>query len=759
MTVEIEKIVARIEADTRQLRSEIERSKRQLGDFGGSVQDAFKRAMQSAQGFARELVSVRSALVLAAGTTGLFMAINRSIEFGDQLAKTADRIGVTIEGLQELRFAAGRAGVEVGELDNSLLAFTRRIGAALQGATEQVEGFQQLGITLADLRQQNPEELLRRVADGFAALESPTLRAELAQRLFGRSGLTLINMLKGGRAEIDQMAEIAQRYGIVISEKVARETELANDELGDMVQILKMAAVRLSLEFMPVLRQLVNTFLDSNFQQGVKSVMGTIESSLKFLVENADSIKTVIGALVGLSIGARLGPKGAIAGAAIGGLLPSTRLLESELEAVDRQIAQLEVNLKNLWTRFNEGGRNVFGDLLPIGESLLDQINRITGELEQLLMKRAGLVAQTPTAPRTPATGTPPATVPALPPSTGGGVDRVAELRRDLQFELDQLRRTEEEQLLYNLAKQAGVEVTAQFRAQVESLALALKRETEQAEAIKAAQAAAIQQKQELREQGQRLIETTRTAEETYRATVMQLDELAEQLRVIGELTPEVEEALRRAGAQARKTFEEARKEGDRGRDAMRELGATFESAFESAIVRGEKLRDVLSGIGQDLLRLFVRRAITAPLFGILEEAGSSLLPGLFSAKGNVFQNQRVTPFARGGVVSGPVAFPLARGIGIAGEAGAEGILPLRRNQRGQLGVMAQGTGGATQVVINNYTGAQVSETRDRIGNLERVFIMIGDKVASQVRQPGTQLHRAIRDTFGARVQPSGATL
>ena len=54
--------------------------------------------------------------------------------------------------------------------------------------------------------------------------------------------------------------------------------------------------------------------------------------------------------------------------------------------------------------------------------------------------------------------------------------------------------------------------------------------------------------------------------------------------------------------------------------------------------------------------------------------------------------------YARGGVVGGPTLFPMARGIGLAGEAGPEAILPLARGADGRLGVAS---GGATPTVVH----------------------------------------------------------
>ncbi|MBA5776368.1 phage tail tape measure protein [Stappia sp. F7233] len=63
-------------------------------------------------------------------------------------------------------------------------------------------------------------------------------------------------------------------------------------------------------------------------------------------------------------------------------------------------------------------------------------------------------------------------------------------------------------------------------------------------------------------------------------------------------------------------------------------------------------------------------------------------------------------PFAKGGVIASPTFFPLGGGgIGLAGEAEAEAVLPLSRGSDGRLGIAAAGgEGGGMTVVFNIQT-------------------------------------------------------
>ena len=106
---------------------------------------------------------------------------------------------------------------------------------------------------------------------------------------------------------------------------------------------------------------------------------------------------------------------------------------------------------------------------------------------------------------------------------------------------------------------------------------------------------------------------------------------------------------------------------------------------------------DLANGIIADITRIAIRQAIIKPLVGGVMDL-FNISP---SAMGNVFAQNGIQKFARGGIVDRPTLFPFAKGIGLAGEAGPEAIMPLRRGRDGRLGVEAAGGGGAVSVVVN----------------------------------------------------------
>jgi phage-related minor tail protein len=127
--------------------------------------------------------------------------------------------------------------------------------------------------------------------------------------------------------------------------------------------------------------------------------------------------------------------------------------------------------------------------------------------------------------------------------------------------------------------------------------------------------------------------------------------------------------------------------------------------AFSASVTGGKQFDDVLKSLALRISDLAVRLAFK-PLEKSLTAGISSLLSGLTGSVGNSASSSvtaasgAIKPFASGGVIGTPTYFPLlGGGAGLAGEAGPEAIMPLKRGADGRLGV-AGGGGNTINVQI-----------------------------------------------------------
>ncbi len=135
-------------------------------------------------------------------------------------------------------------------------------------------------------------------------------------------------------------------------------------------------------------------------------------------------------------------------------------------------------------------------------------------------------------------------------------------------------------------------------------------------------------------------------------------------------------------------------------------VGRGLRRAFDGLVFDGLKLSDALELVGRQIANSTYSAAInpiTSHLGGLVG-AGLASIGAAGFAKGGAFTQGRVTPFAKGGVVSAPTTFPMRGGTGLMGEAGPEAIMPLERGPDGSLGVRARGGGGGVSVVMNIST-------------------------------------------------------
>lgn len=158
--------------------------------------------------------------------------------------------------------------------------------------------------------------------------------------------------------------------------------------------------------------------------------------------------------------------------------------------------------------------------------------------------------------------------------------------------------------------------------------------------------------------------------------------------------------------------------------DSTKDFGRVFSSTISRAITSGKGFEDTLRSIGQRFADLALNQALK-PLENIFSNVLGTLV-GSFGggtafpafAKGGVFQNQSIVPFANGGIVSSPTPFNFGQKLGVMGEAGPEAIMPLKRGADGKLGVAAGGSSGNSMNVVFNVTANDAASFKRSEGQI-----------------------------------------
>lgn len=200
------------------------------------TRQAFDSVKRNFSGLESQAGRIRSAFVALGGALvvgGLLRMVKSAAETADEMGKMAQRTGIAVEALSQLKFAAEQNDVPLENLNTGLRTLAVNMLTAAQGSLQQAEAFKLAGIEIQDAegRLRATDKVLLDVAEAFRQMEDGTTKAALAQRFFGRSGAQMIPLLNQGAAGIRELTEEADRLGLTITDKTAAAAEKFNDDL------------------------------------------------------------------------------------------------------------------------------------------------------------------------------------------------------------------------------------------------------------------------------------------------------------------------------------------------------------------------------------------------------------------------------------------------------------------------------------------------------------------------------------------------
>lgn len=186
----------------------------------------------------KKLGGAAAAFLPALGAAAMVSAVKNVVSKLDDIGKTADRIGITTDALQELRAVAESAGVEQSALDNSIEKLSKGLAEAAMGSGTAKNALDELGLSANDLMALGLDGALAKIADEISKVPDPMQKTALATQLFGRSGAPMLNLLREGAAGMAKMRQEARDLGIVIDEDLIRNAEEAQTQLDLMSRVI-----------------------------------------------------------------------------------------------------------------------------------------------------------------------------------------------------------------------------------------------------------------------------------------------------------------------------------------------------------------------------------------------------------------------------------------------------------------------------------------------------------------------------------------
>jgi len=272
--------------------SKVKSSMTKLGNTARSVGSAMTKAFKSVTG---SIFNLKTGLAALAGIAGLAYATKKTYEFIDSIGKTSRKLGVAVEDLQRYRYAASLSGIETAEMDKALEQFVRRVGEAKGGTGILKKYLDDMGISLKGAAggTKTSSQLLSEFMTRLDKVKDPMERANLAYQAFGRSGVSVTNMLSNGKKGLQEMLSEADRLGFVLGEDTVVGVEKANDAFNRMTSALGGVWNKLVAALAPALEGFGNWWGEfvGAFSKSIEPAISWINTNLKAMAVDLESAK------------------------------------------------------------------------------------------------------------------------------------------------------------------------------------------------------------------------------------------------------------------------------------------------------------------------------------------------------------------------------------------------------------------------------------------------------------------------------------
>jgi hypothetical protein len=162
-----------------------------------------------------------AAASLVSSITGSAVKVS---EYGDNIDKMSQKIGISAESYQKWDYVMQRAGTSV---DNLKTGMKTLITAAESGS----DAFDKLGISQEQIASMSQEELLEKTIKSLADMEEGAERTALATQLLGKAGMDLGPLLNSGSEAIMEQMQMAEDYGMIMSDEAVAASAVFQDSL------------------------------------------------------------------------------------------------------------------------------------------------------------------------------------------------------------------------------------------------------------------------------------------------------------------------------------------------------------------------------------------------------------------------------------------------------------------------------------------------------------------------------------------------
>lgn len=288
--------------------SEADSSGASFEGWGDAVKGAAEAAAAALAAVGASMAAV--GVAVAEGTKALVNNATATAEYGDNISKSSQKIGMSTEAFQKWDYVMQLAGTSMEQSRAGFKTLTNSLDDAINGGKGALEKFKAIGLTLDDLKGKSREEVFGMVIENLQGMTDDAKKAAAANDLLGRAGVNLMPLLNQSADETHKLMEETEKYGMVLSDDAIDASVKYKDAMTRMDMTIQGVKNNLMTQFLPGITQVMDGIsgmaagidgADKDIAAGVDNIVGVFEGLIPVI---QGTIETLLPTLLplGLSI-------------------------------------------------------------------------------------------------------------------------------------------------------------------------------------------------------------------------------------------------------------------------------------------------------------------------------------------------------------------------------------------------------------------------------------------------------------------------
>lgn len=254
------------------------------------------------QGLVTFMAKLGAAGAAAAGT--VFAWTKLTAQAGDEALATSQKLGLSVEKLTAMQYAAKLSNVETGTFNTGLRFLSKNMDDASKGTGDAGQAFKKLGVQFKDGNGGllATDQVLIQLADKFQKMPNGAAKTATAMNLFGKAGADLIPLLNEGSDGIQKMMTRADELGVTMSTELAQAGDDFNDSMDELLGGLTGLRNMVGSQLIPLLTPIVKAI--TNWVVANRKLIATkLEVFMKMLMTFAGGVLRIFESVGRVTLG------------------------------------------------------------------------------------------------------------------------------------------------------------------------------------------------------------------------------------------------------------------------------------------------------------------------------------------------------------------------------------------------------------------------------------------------------------------------